>query len=110
MYVKTVIPIDDDSGLTLEIKGCIKADLESCYESSEISLLLDVCSFLDPQFKDTFTSEHLAVLTILDEIEATNEVAQTCQANESCSDETLVPSKKKGKFSALFWKYTTKIF
>ena len=41
------------------------------------------------------------VLTVLDEIEATNEVAQACQANESFSDETLAPSKKKGKFSAI---------
>ena len=55
---KIVIPQDDDSALTLEIKGRIKADLESRYESSEISLLLDVCSFLDPRFKDTFNSEH----------------------------------------------------
>ena len=99
---KIVIPQDDDSSLTLEIKGRIKADLESRYESSEISLLLDVCSFLDPRFKDTFNSEHLAVLTVLDEIEATNEVARTRQANESFSDETLAPSKKKGKFSAIF--------
>ena len=71
-----------DSALTLEIKGRIKADLESHYKSSEISLLLDVCSFLDHRFKDTFNSEHLAVLTVLDEIEATNKVAQTRQANE----------------------------
>ena len=55
---KIVIPQDDDSELSLEIKGRIKADLASRYESSEISQLLDVCSFLDPRFKDTFTSEH----------------------------------------------------
>ena len=98
---KIVIPQDDDSALTLEMKDRIKADLESCYESSEISLLLDVCSFLDPRFKDTFNSEHLAVLTVLDEIEATNKVAQTRQANESFSDETLAPSMKRAN-SVLF--------
>ena len=99
---KIVIPQDNDSVLTLEIKGRIKADLESRCESSEISLLLDVCSFLDPRFKDTFNSEHFAVLTVVDEIEATNEVRQTRQTNESFSDEALAPSKKKGKFSAIF--------
>ena len=45
---KIVIPQDDDSELSLEIKGRINADLASRYESSEISQLLDVCSFLDP--------------------------------------------------------------
>lgn len=101
---KIVIPQDDDSELTLEIKGRIKADLASRYENSEINQLLDVCSFLDPRFKDTFTSEHLAVLTLLDEIDPTNEVARTHQATEteSYSDDLPGPSKKKGKFSAIF--------
>ena len=45
---KIIIPQDDNSGLALEIKSRIKADLESRYEHSEINLLLDVCAFLDP--------------------------------------------------------------
>ena len=101
---KIVIPQDDDSELTLEIKGRIKADLASHYENSEINQLLDVCSFLDHRFKDTFTSEHLAVLTLLDEFDPTNKVARTHQATEteSCSDDLPGPSNKKGKFSVIF--------
>ena len=62
---KIVIPQDGDSKLTLKIKGCIKADLASHYENSEINQLLNVCSFLDLQFKDKFTSEHLTVLNLM---------------------------------------------
>ena len=46
----------------------------------------------------------MVVLTLLDEIDPTNEVARTHQATEteSCSDDLPGSSKKKGKFSAIF--------
>ena len=84
------------------MKQRIKADLASRYDSSEISQLLDVCLFLDPRFKDTFTSHHLAVLTLLDENELDNEGVQTHHSTESIRDDLPGPSKKKGKFSAIF--------
>ena len=92
---KIVIPQDGDSELTLEMKGRIKADLASCYENSEINQLLDVCSFLNPRLKDKFTSEHLAVLNLLDEIDPTNEVTHQATETESCSDDLLGPGPSK---------------
>ena len=52
--------------------------------------------------KDALTSELLAVLILLDEIDPTNEVVWTHQATEteSCSDD--LPEKKGKKFSAIF--------
>ena len=43
----------------------------------------------------------------MDEVESTNEVTQTCHScqateTECCSDDLSLPSKEKGKFSAIF--------
>ena len=54
------------------------------------------------QFKDTFTSEHLADLTLLDKIELDNVVTQTHHSTKSNRDDLPGPSKKTGKFSAIF--------
>ena len=45
---------DDDTTLTCEIKDRINSDLEDRYAGTEVSLLLDKCSFLDSRFKDKY--------------------------------------------------------
>ena len=40
-----------DSSLTAEMKRAVRVDLESRYGNSELSDLLDICTFLDPQFR-----------------------------------------------------------
>ena len=70
---KIVTPKDDDTELTLEIMQRIKNDLESLYQSPEMNFLLDKCAFLDPRFKNIFTKEDDAVMTLMDEIERPSE-------------------------------------
>ena len=41
---------DTDSSLTAEMKRVVRVDLESRYGNSELSDLLDICTFLDPWF------------------------------------------------------------
>ena len=98
---KIVIPQDGDSKLTLETKGRIKADIVSRYENSEINQLLDVCSFPDPRFKDKFTSEHLAVLNLLDEIDPTNEITHQATEIESCVMTYWVRGHQRRKASSV---------
>jgi len=73
---KYVSPQESDTELTKEIKGRIKDDIENHYSSSEINLLCDVCSFLDPRFKDGFDIQYIAVCTLLEEI--TSRYRATC--------------------------------
>ena len=96
---KYVFPEESDTELTLEIKSCIKDDIENRYSSSEINLLCDICLFLDPRFKDSFDLEHIAVCTLLEEIQS-NEFDVIQQPTESESDPK--PARKKGKFSEVF--------
>ena len=42
---------DTDSSLTAEMKRVVRVDLESRYGNSELSDLLDICTFLDPRFR-----------------------------------------------------------
>lgn len=45
---------DGDTSLTAQMKRIIKVDLESRYQSLDLDIpLLDICSFLDPRFKDS---------------------------------------------------------
>jgi len=110
---------DDDTALTCEIKDCsINSDLEHRYAGTEVSLLLDKCSFLDPRFKDKYklTDEPVQVLlqegaSIL-ETESTDQVVSNLGhdkvvsnlgQNEGESNEPL-SKKRKGKFSLIFGK------
>ncbi|XP_069476344.1 E3 SUMO-protein ligase ZBED1-like [Ambystoma mexicanum] len=45
-----------DRPLAREMKETIAADLSSRYEAPQTRLLLDICSFLDPRFKEHFLS------------------------------------------------------
>jgi len=69
---KIVVPRDDDTDLNLEIRECIKSDLDNQYQSDEMSSLLDTCTFLDPRFKDKFTMEDETIMNLMDEIKILN--------------------------------------
>ena len=51
LTVEMLVPEDDDTSLTKEIKRRIKDDLETRYENSDFNFLLQLCSFVDPRFK-----------------------------------------------------------
>ena len=68
-----------DTALTCKIKDHINSDLEHCYAGTEVNILLDKCSFLDPRFKDKYklTDELVQVLlqeTSMLETESTDRV------------------------------------
>ena len=69
-----MIPKDDDTDLTIEVKRRIKSDLDSRYQSDEMSSLLDTCAFLDPRFKDRFTMEDETIVTLMNEIKILDEI------------------------------------
>ena len=65
--------------LTVEVKECIKCDLNTWYQTEAIDLLLDTCVCLDLRFKDGFSMEDEPVVKLMDEIKAygnQNEVLQ----------------------------------
>ena len=104
---------DDDTSLTCEIKDCINSDLEHRYAGTEVSMLLDKCSFLDPRFKDKYklTDEPVQVLlqeASMLESESVGRVVSNSQTgqNETESSEPLT-KKRKGKFSSIFGKTAT---
>ena len=67
-----------DTALTCKIKDRINSDLEHCYAGTEVNMLLDKCSFLDPRFKDKYklTDEPQVLLqeTSMLETESTDRV------------------------------------
>ena len=96
---KIVTPKDDDTELTLEIKQCIKNDLESRYQNPEMNFLLDKCAFLDPRFKNRFTKVDDAVMTLMDEIERPDEIERLSEIErasgvEQLPDNDLLPPRK----------------
>jgi len=97
-----VIPKDDDTDLALEIKEHIKSDLDSRYQSDEMSSLLDTCAFLDPRFKDKFTMEDDTIMNLMDEIKILNGNETSSTAEQLPEDDPTAPPRKKGKFSEIF--------
>ena len=102
IHDKMVIPKDDDTDLTIEIKQRIKNDIDSRYQSDEMSSLLDTCAFLDPRFKDKFTIEDETVVTLMDEVKMLDEVERASAIEQPTEDDSSAPPRKKGKFSAVF--------
>ena len=96
-----VIP-KDDTDLTIKIKQCIKSDLDSRYQSDEMSSLLDTCAFLDPRFKDNFTMKDETVVTLMNEIKMLDEIERASGMEQPTEDDSSAPPRKKGKFSAVF--------
>ena len=64
-----------DTTLTVEVKECIKHDLNTRYQNEAMSLLLNipVCAFLDPRFKERFSIEDEPVVKLMDEIKTYGE-------------------------------------
>ena len=54
---------------TQEIKERIATDLRNRYSTTEINLLLDTCSFLDPRFKQDFSTDDEPVDLVMSEME-----------------------------------------
>ena len=96
IHDKLVIQKDDDTPLTNEIKQRIKNDLDSRYQSVEMSSLLGTCSFLDPRFKDKFTIEDETVVALMDEITMLDEIERSNnQSTENHEDNLSAPPRKK---------------
>ena len=59
---KELSSTEEDTALTSEVKAKIKADLEQRYEAqSEVDEFLDFCSFLDPRFKQKYSSDQVVI-------------------------------------------------
>ena len=65
---KIVAPKTNNTSLTAEVKERIKHDLNTRYQNEAMSLLLDICAFLDPRFKERFSIEDEPVVKLMDEI------------------------------------------
>ena len=102
IHDKMVIPKDNDTALTIEIKQRIKDDLDSRYQRDEMNSLLDTCAFLDPRFKDKFTMEDETVVTLMDKIKMLDEIERVSGMEQPTEDDLSAPPRKKGKFSAVF--------
>ena len=110
VYEKMLVQKDDDTTLTCEIKDRVRCDLESRYAARDTNLFLDKCSFLDPRFKDTFGITDEPVEAVLAEaaeyamsvrsLDTQQSHSQLRTLGADCGQEQ--PSKKKGKFSAIF--------
>ena len=90
-----MIPKDNDTELTLEIKQPIKNDLENRYQSPEMNFLLDMCAFLDARFKNRFTKEDDTVMTLMDEIKILSETERASGVEQFPEDDSLPPRKKE---------------
>ena len=92
---KTVIPRDDDTDLTLEIKEHIKSDFDSWYQNDEMSSMLDTCTFLDPRFKDKFTMEDETIMNLMDEIKILNGNERSNRVEQLPEDDPSATKEKR---------------
>ena len=105
---------DDDTGFAKELKVAISSDLRPRYSESEVSVLLDKCSFLDPRFcckclddfegtKNNIADEGVTVLmnTTTDSSPSTSTSSGSIVAHiEEC--QPAVPKKRMEKAWVLF--------
>jgi len=104
---KYVSPMENDTELTLEIRGCIKQDIESYYGKDEINLLCNMCSFLEKhkglfhikstKKKSTLTQISLKIGTNVGSIEKSH---QTKIVRET------VPNRTSGKIKPIPTAYS----
>ena len=96
---KIVSPKTGDSPLTLEVKERIRNDINTRYKSEAMSSLLDICSFLDPRFKDRFSIEDEPVVRLIDEMK-TYDYKDIAATGERPSQ---MHHRKKGKVQFYMW-------
>ena len=84
---------EGDTTLVQQIKSRIRQDLESCYEEPALSDFLEVCSFLDPRFKGTFSSESDSDMTqkVMGQLIG---IAEPAEVGSSSQTSEQPPSKK----------------
>ena len=96
---KIVVPKTGDTPLMLEVKWCIRNNINTWYQSEAMSLLLDTCTFLDPRFKDKFCTEDEPVVRLIDEIKAYDDNKIIAAGGRPSQSDLQAPPKKRGRFS-----------
>ena len=100
---KMVAPKTSDTPLTIEVKECVKYDVNTRYQNEAMSLLLDICVFLDPRFKHRCSMENEPVVKLMDEVKAYGDQNEVLQAGKRLSQDSLqARTKRKGKFCSIF--------
>ncbi len=104
LKTKILIAKEDEAQLTKDIKRTILDDLETRYTDSNIQKLLHTATFLDPRFKDDYSSDK-EQLKLLVHGQAIN-MLENSNPSESHDQLTLPksPSKKKKKLCAFLKK------
>ena len=93
---------DEDATLTQTIKERIATDLRNRYSTTEINLLLDTCSFLDPRFKQDFSTDDEPVHLVMSEMENILKEPPHVQPDSSnVLEPVFEPPLKKRKFSKI---------
>ena len=87
-------PKTGDSPMTLEVKERIRNDINTRYKSEAMSSLLDICSFLDPRFKDRFSIEDEPVVRLIDEMKTYD--CQDIAATGERPSQNAPPKKREG--------------
>ena len=86
---------DTDSSLTAQMKRVVRVDLESRYGNSELSNLLDICTFLDPRFRPAEPNDSIIEdikEEMLSSLQASPLPTQECN---SLAESAPPPPKKK---------------
>ena len=94
---------DGDTDMTKEIKERVKVDLELRYLGNETGQLLELMSFLDPQFKLTYVNDRASILKEIEmqmveemdtDVTATSAESTMGRPNSSSSEGVPLPNKK----------------
>ena len=89
-------PSLDDTTLTSDIKSKVWQYIEAKYEDQKIQKLLNISTYLDPRFIDTYVVDKEAVVSMIKD-EAMEVYSHDCQVQVSsiCNSESSPPSKKR---------------
>ena len=91
------------NGLINEMKDIIRRDLSTRYNSPEIAVLLDKCSFLDPRFKAEYLEDKEGTLEALTS-EAAALADKTTPPTHEHEEETPPPAKRAKGLAAILKK------
>ena len=86
---------DTDSSLTAEMKWVVRVDLESRYGNSELSDLLDICTFLDPRFRPAEPNDSIIEEEMLLSVQTCPLGKKPTQECNSLAESTPPPPKRK---------------